>query len=239
MLTISTAALLRFASAMNNGLRPSRPYWLGRLRNSGLSVASCHRGRELFGYAAGSVPSGRAVRFSAGPQGLFQAAADCRKLPASPARFVLVHRSHWRSHGQADSSASHEVLSPSAPARRAALSTGAARRTIPLRLWLACSAPPKSVSRMVGPASVPLRSFAVHPHGPPSDALMRMWLAAGHASGPFNPAMFRYPLCREPCAAPPELSCSGDAPGVFPFAVLLLHARFWGVSAPLSPHAVR
>jgi len=78
---ISTAALLRFASAGNNGLRPSRPYWLGRLRNSGLSVASCHRGRELCGYAACSIPSGGAVRFSAGPQSLFQTAADCIKAP--------------------------------------------------------------------------------------------------------------------------------------------------------------
>jgi len=48
--------------------------------------------------------------------------------PASPGRVVLVQV------GQADSAASLEVLCPSAPAHRAALSGAAGLRTIPLRL---------------------------------------------------------------------------------------------------------
>jgi hypothetical protein len=49
--------------------------------------------------------------------------------------------------------------------------------------------------------------------------------------------MFRYPHFHEPCAAPPDTR-SGDAPGVLPFAGLLLLPGFQSVSAPLSPLAV-
>jgi len=45
---------------------------------------------------------------------------------------------------------------------------------------------------------------------------MRMWLGAGHASGPFNPAMFRYPLFYEPLR--------GSA------GTLMFRRRSWGFS---------
>jgi hypothetical protein len=60
----------------------------------------------------------------------------------------------------------------------------------------------------------------------------------GSCTTAFLPAMFRYPRCYESVRGSAGPIGSGDAHGIFPFAVLFLSARFRNVSAALSPHAV-
>jgi hypothetical protein len=60
----------------------------------------------------------------------------------------------------------------------------------------------------------------------------------GSCTTAFLPAMFRYPRCYESVRGSAGPIGSGDAHGIFPFAVLFLGTRFRNVSAALSPHAV-
>jgi len=162
--------------------------------------------------------------------------------PASPGRVVLVHESLLRSHGQADSAASHEVSCPSAPAHRAALSGAAGLRTIPLRLlgWF-LSGSTGSVSATDGTDQLALAVFRSFIRIRSSlDEGMRCLLAAGHAS--------RLSCLIPRCSATRKMrgrsrlrrnpSVPATLVGFGPFAVLFLHRRFRSVSARLSPHAV-
>jgi len=154
--------------------------------------------------------------------------------PASPGRVVLVQV------GQADSAASLEVLCPSAPAHRAALSGAAGLRTIPLRLlgWF-LAAPPEVFRQQVEPTSLPMRYFAVsRSHRSSRDDQMR-FVAAGHAS---RLSCFvrdvPLPARRLVSRLRRDLSVPATLVGFGPFAVLFLQRRFRSVSARLSPRAV-
>lgn len=107
-------------------------------------------------------------------------------------------------------SASHEVLSLSAPAHRAARSGVATSRTIPLRLLSRPLLQRKCFAN--AEASQPaLAVFRSHPRPPqwPAGNVSRR----GSCIAPFLIAMFRYPPPRG-SAAPPEPFRPGDAPGV-------------------------
>lgn len=135
-----------------------------------MSIYDCTGGGVFLDLAFASAPRS-AKTFRRSPNGI-------SANPASPGRVVLVHGS-----GQADSADSHEVLCPSAPAHRAALSGAAGLRTIPLRLlgWF-LAAPPEVFGHQMEPTSLPMRYFAVsRSHRSSRDDQMR-FVAAGHAS---------------------------------------------------------
>jgi hypothetical protein len=117
----------------------------------------------------------RANSFQSSPDGL-------EGFPGIAGRFELARRSLVRSNGQADSVASHEVLCPSAPAHRAALSGAAGHRTIPLRLlgWLQ-AAPPEVFSANDGTGQLAHAVFR-NSTSAAYAGQAGMDLAAGHAS---------------------------------------------------------
>lgn len=157
---------MRFAFAAIVRLCPWRPYGLGRRR-----VGMRHRllprpwtvrlsRWQRFGASGGALQ--RVLR-----RRHFRRRGAPLWQPALPARFAPVCKgplavTAWHSYTQAGSSASHEVLFPFSACCRAALSAGATRRTIPLRLWLAFygSTGGSLHAKKVEPASVPLRFFA-------------------------------------------------------------------------------
>jgi hypothetical protein len=135
----------------------------------------------------------------------FRTARSARGIPASPARITLAQRSIKRSHGQADSSASHEVSVPfSACSPRCAVR--------------GCRPPDDPASALDGPswlASEPFAPIKPRPVCPCgfSQAIhigrVRMLPVGvarrGSCTTAFLPAMFRYPPSHELCAAPPEI----------------------------------
>lgn len=156
-------------------------------------------------------------------------------FPASPGRVVLVQV------GQADSADSHEVLCPSAPAHRAALSGAAGLRTIPLRLlgWF-LAAPPEVFRQQMEPTSLPLRYFAdSRSHRSSRDDQMRCsWPRVMHRAFHVIYRDVPLPARHQVSRLRRNASVSATLLGFGPFAVLFLQRRFRSVSARLSPHAV-